>query len=219
VSEPKPKSFEISKRAVWEAYRRVKANKGAAGVDEQSIEEFEQDVSANLYKLWNRLSSGSYFRRSCCSRGSGERRLRAACPVVAGVQWDLRRSTARAGGTFVAALRSAVKGAAARLATLGPGGPPWTALLRFARWRSRLRGRATCLIAGTSCRQLRSPRPRARDRQVGRCGPPERGTSERPASHPTHGNVRRPLFPAAGARGGDREARRQPASARGADRR
>ena len=44
MSEPKPKSFEISKWAVWEAYRRVKANKGAAGVDEQSIEEFEQDL-------------------------------------------------------------------------------------------------------------------------------------------------------------------------------
>jgi hypothetical protein len=61
VSEPKPKSFEISKRAVWDAYRRVKVNKGAAGVDEQSIEEFEQDLSGNLFKLWNRLSSGSYF--------------------------------------------------------------------------------------------------------------------------------------------------------------
>ncbi len=61
VSEPKPKSFEISKRAVWDAYRRVKANKGAAGVDEQSIEEFERDLSGNLYKLWNRLSAGSYF--------------------------------------------------------------------------------------------------------------------------------------------------------------
>ena len=61
MSEPKPKSFEISKRAVWEAYRRVKANKGAAGVDEQSIQDFERDLSGNLYKLWNRLSSGSYF--------------------------------------------------------------------------------------------------------------------------------------------------------------
>jgi len=61
VSEPKPKSFEISKWAVWEAYRRVKANKGAAGVDGQSIEEFEQDLKGNLYRLWNRLSSGSYF--------------------------------------------------------------------------------------------------------------------------------------------------------------
>jgi RNA-directed DNA polymerase len=61
VSEPKPKSFEISKWAVWDAYRRVKANKGAAGVDEQSIEEFERDLQGNLYKLWNRLSSGSYM--------------------------------------------------------------------------------------------------------------------------------------------------------------
>ena len=61
MSEPKPKSFEISKWAVWEAYRRVKANKGGAGVDEQSMAEFEQDLSGNLYKLWNRLSSGSYF--------------------------------------------------------------------------------------------------------------------------------------------------------------
>jgi RNA-directed DNA polymerase len=59
--ESKPKSFEISKRAVWEAYRRVKANKGAAGVDGESIAEFEQDLKGNLYKLWNRLSSGSYF--------------------------------------------------------------------------------------------------------------------------------------------------------------
>ena len=44
MSEPKPKSFEISKWAVWEAYRRVKANKGAAGVDEQSLSEFERDL-------------------------------------------------------------------------------------------------------------------------------------------------------------------------------
>ncbi len=61
MSESKPKPFDISKRAVWEAYRRVKANKGAAGVDEQSITEFERDLKGNLYKLWNRLSSGSYF--------------------------------------------------------------------------------------------------------------------------------------------------------------
>ena len=53
MSEPKPKSFEISKRAVWEAWLRVKANKGAAGVDEQSISEFEADLKGNLYKLWN----------------------------------------------------------------------------------------------------------------------------------------------------------------------
>ena len=61
MSEPKPKSFEISKWAVWEAYRRVKANKGGAGVDEQSIAEFGVALKDNLYKLWNRLSSGTYF--------------------------------------------------------------------------------------------------------------------------------------------------------------
>jgi len=61
VSEPKPKSFEISKVAVWEAYRRVKKNKGGAGVDGESMAEFEVDLKANLYRLWNRLSSGSYF--------------------------------------------------------------------------------------------------------------------------------------------------------------
>ena len=57
----KAKSFVISKQEVWEAYKRVKANKGAAGVDEQSITEFEEDLINNLYKLWNRMSSGSYF--------------------------------------------------------------------------------------------------------------------------------------------------------------
>ena len=61
MSEPRPKSFEISKMAVWEAYRRVKTNKGGAGVDGESMAEFEVDLKANLYKLWNRLSSGSYF--------------------------------------------------------------------------------------------------------------------------------------------------------------
>jgi len=55
------KSFEIPKRLVWEAYLKVKANGGAAGVDEQSIEEFEKDLKGNLYKIWNRMSSGSYF--------------------------------------------------------------------------------------------------------------------------------------------------------------
>ena len=70
VRELKPKSFEISKWAVWDAYRRVKANKGAAGVDGESIAEFERDLHGNLYKLWNRLSSGSYMPPpiSCESR-------------------------------------------------------------------------------------------------------------------------------------------------------
>lgn len=57
----KAKPFIISKREVWEAYKRVKSNRGAAGVDWQSIKEFDKDLSNNLYKLWNRMSSGSYF--------------------------------------------------------------------------------------------------------------------------------------------------------------
>jgi RNA-directed DNA polymerase len=63
VSEPKSKEkpFDISKRLVWEAYRRVKANRGAPGVDGCSIEDFEADLKNNLYRVWNRMSSGSYF--------------------------------------------------------------------------------------------------------------------------------------------------------------
>jgi RNA-directed DNA polymerase len=58
-SQSKP--FEISKWDVWEAYQRVKANKGAAGVDGQSIEEFEKDLQGNLFRIWNRMSSGTHF--------------------------------------------------------------------------------------------------------------------------------------------------------------
>ena len=57
----KTKPFAISKRAVWTAYQRVKANRGAAGIDRQSLSDFEQELTNNLYKLWNRLASGSYF--------------------------------------------------------------------------------------------------------------------------------------------------------------
>ena len=57
----KAKSWSIPKRWVWEAYKRVKANRGAAGVDDQSIEEFGVVLENNLYKLWNRMSAGSYF--------------------------------------------------------------------------------------------------------------------------------------------------------------
>ena len=59
MDEAKP--FDIPKREVWEAFKKVKTNQGAAGVDGQSIADFEVDLSSNLYKLWNRLSSGSYF--------------------------------------------------------------------------------------------------------------------------------------------------------------
>ena len=63
VSEPKSngKPFAISKRLVWEAWRRVKANNGAPGVDEESIQAFEANLGGNLFKVWNRMSSGSYL--------------------------------------------------------------------------------------------------------------------------------------------------------------
>ncbi len=57
----KAKPYDIPKQVVWDAYRRVKANRGAAGVDGQSLEAFEKDLKGNLYKIWNRMSSGSYF--------------------------------------------------------------------------------------------------------------------------------------------------------------
>ena len=60
-SGPECKSFQIPKELVREAYRRVKANNGAAGVDGQSISDFEVDLRNNLYKIWNRMSSGTYF--------------------------------------------------------------------------------------------------------------------------------------------------------------
>jgi len=55
------KPFVIPKRLVWEAYQRVKANHGSAGIDAVSLERFEQDRNSHLYRIWNRLSSGSYF--------------------------------------------------------------------------------------------------------------------------------------------------------------
>ena len=71
MDEVKP--FDIPKREVWEAFKKVKANQGAAGVDGQSIVEFEANLSGNLYKLWNRLSSGSYFSSAGATRGYSER--------------------------------------------------------------------------------------------------------------------------------------------------
>src|SRR5947207_5009046 len=58
-SQEKP--FVIPKQLVWEAYKRVRANKGAPGADGQSLEEFESGLRDNLYKIWNRMSSGTYF--------------------------------------------------------------------------------------------------------------------------------------------------------------
>ncbi len=58
---PQTKSQPIAKQLVWQAYKKVKANKGAAGLDDQSLADFDSDLSNNLYKLWNRMASGSYF--------------------------------------------------------------------------------------------------------------------------------------------------------------
>ncbi len=83
----KAKPFDIAKREVWEAFKKMKANQGTAGVDGQSIADFEADLSNNLYKLWNRMSSGSYFpppmRRVMIPKpgGVGERPL--GIPTVA----------------------------------------------------------------------------------------------------------------------------------------
>ena len=55
------KPFSISKEMIWQAYKQVKANKGAAGIDEESLDQFELNLADNLYKIWNRMASGSYF--------------------------------------------------------------------------------------------------------------------------------------------------------------
>ena len=57
----KEKPYKISKQLVLEAYKKVKANRGGSGVDKQTIKEFEVNLKDNLYKIWNRMSSGSYF--------------------------------------------------------------------------------------------------------------------------------------------------------------
>ena len=59
--KPSGKPFEITKWEVWEAYRQVKANRGAPGVDGVTLAAFDKDLKNNLYRIWNRMSSGSYF--------------------------------------------------------------------------------------------------------------------------------------------------------------
>ncbi len=73
------KAFTISQWTVLEAWKRIKANKGAAGIDDVSIEQYEQNLKMNLYKLWNRMSSGSYFPKAVLGveipKKSGGKRL------------------------------------------------------------------------------------------------------------------------------------------------
>jgi RNA-directed DNA polymerase len=78
TSVNKAKPFCIEMRDVWEAYKRMKANRGAAGVDGESIAEFDSDLKNNLYRIWNRMSSGTYFppavRRVDIPKGDGRTR-------------------------------------------------------------------------------------------------------------------------------------------------
>mgnify|MGYP001214517031 CR=1 FL=1 len=81
------KSYQISKQVVFDAYREVKANQGAAGVDEETVKGFEQDLKGNLYKIWNRMSSGSYFppavRRVEIPKDDGTKTRKLGIPIVA----------------------------------------------------------------------------------------------------------------------------------------
>jgi len=87
------KPFCIAKREVWEAYKQVKANRGAAGVDGQSIEDFDRDLGKNLYRIWNRMSSGSYFpppvRRVDIPKGD------TGAPACRGGKSELHRAVCR----------------------------------------------------------------------------------------------------------------------------
>ena len=80
------KPFEIPKKVVWRAYERVRTRGRAAGVDSQSMEDFEENLKGNLYRIWNRMSSGTYFpppvlQVAIPKRDGGERRL--GIPTVA----------------------------------------------------------------------------------------------------------------------------------------
>jgi RNA-directed DNA polymerase len=86
MSLPESKPFLISKHSVLEAWKRVKANQGAAGIDEESIQDFEHKLKDNLYRIWNRMSSGSYLPPpvktvAIPKTGGGERKL--GIPTVA----------------------------------------------------------------------------------------------------------------------------------------
>ena len=104
MSEAKP--YCISKWEVWEAYKRVKSNQGAAGVDEQSIADFERNLKRNLYKIWNRMSSGSYFPPPVRTvkipkANGGERKL--GIPTVSDriAQMVVKNETGASGGPAV----------------------------------------------------------------------------------------------------------------------
>ena len=81
------KPFGITKRVVWDAYQHVKANQGAEGIDRQSIEMFEANLKDNLYRIWNRMCSGSYFPQPF--GWLRYRRRMAACVRLESRQWQI----------------------------------------------------------------------------------------------------------------------------------
>src|SRR5207245_11593901 len=90
------KPFSIDKKRVYEAYKAVKSNAGAAGVDGQTIGRFEANLQNNLYKLWNRMSSGSYFPPpvravSIPKKSGGERILGVPTVAAGGAQMVVRQ--------------------------------------------------------------------------------------------------------------------------------
>lgn len=116
------KSFRIEKEEVWRAYKLVKANKGAAGVDDQSIEDFERRLGDNLFKIWNRMSSDSYHpppvRTVEIPKKNGGKRV-LGIPTVGDRVVKLRRPYCR---------KAARNNPTAKCSELTPAAHPWTML-------------------------------------------------------------------------------------------
>ena len=86
IFEEKARPVPITGKMVQNAFKKVRANKGSAGVDEMSIAQFEANLSENLYKIWNRMASGSYFppsvREHSIKKDNGKMR-KLGIPTVA----------------------------------------------------------------------------------------------------------------------------------------
>ena len=134
------KPFDISKWEVWEAYRQVKANKGAPGVDGCSIEDFESDLKNNLYRVWNRMSSGSYFpppvkaveipkpHGSLTTRGPPTARESAVSDVAFRLLYNVGTPIASFRGSIARPARTPVNASPRpRGTSTHHSGPPWVA--------------------------------------------------------------------------------------------
>ena len=114
----KAKPFDIPKHEVWEAFKRAKTNQGAAGVDSQSIEQFEEDSENNLYRLWNRLCSGSYFPPAVRRVGIPKDEKSTGSivsPTLANLAVNLRGTDAELLGHFLASEKALIAQTSAHL--------------------------------------------------------------------------------------------------------